>query len=89
MNILLNRESQAFVDEKVRKGDYASAEDVINSALLALQTEEELSAPEAQALREEIQIGVTEADQGELELWDPAEIATEVERRWGLEHRTA
>ena len=82
MNLILNPDTQAYVDEKVRKGEFSSAQDVINSALLRLKGDDELDGAELDALRGQIAVGVAEADRGDRETWDVAEIAAKVERRY-------
>jgi antitoxin ParD1/3/4 len=64
--IRLSPDMQKFVDEKVRAGQFASASDVVNGALLALQTQETLSAEDLEELRAEIAHGVSQADRGEF-----------------------
>lgn len=40
MNVTIRPDIQAFVDEKIRSGQYATPEDVIRAGLVALQQHE-------------------------------------------------
>jgi antitoxin ParD1/3/4 len=64
--IRLTPEMQKFIDDKVRSGQFASASDVVNDALLALQTQDELSPEDVDELRAEIAVGLEQADRGEF-----------------------
>ena len=85
MNVSLNPRLARFVEEQVRAGRFSTPDDVVNGALARLQADEELSPPDTDALRAEINPGIEQANRGELAPWDPAEIEAEVERRFASE----
>jgi antitoxin ParD1/3/4 len=81
MTISLNSELQKFVEEKVRSGHFASADEAVNSLLSFVKEQEELSPEELESLRADVAVGLEQADRGELQDWDPDEIWNEVARR--------
>jgi len=60
MKIALTQDLEEFVNEIVKSGDYASPEAVIRAALLLLKAREE----RIEDLREEIQKGIDDIEQG-------------------------
>jgi antitoxin ParD1/3/4 len=72
MNVSLSPELELFVNEKVRAGQYQTADEVINSALSVLQQQETLSAEDIGELRKEIAIGIEQLERGESAPWDAA-----------------
>jgi antitoxin ParD1/3/4 len=89
MDISLTPESRRFVEEKVRSGQFASADDVVNSALATVRAQEELTADDVQALRREIEMGLEQSKRGESTPLDMAAIKAEVRRRRQAERKTA
>jgi antitoxin ParD1/3/4 len=90
MQITLSKpELEKFVEEQVRAGRFASAEEAISGALSLLQAHEHLTPEELSHLRAAIQVGIDQADRGEVEAWDPQEISAEVERRFSEEQKGA
>jgi len=81
MIVSLKPEVQAFLDEKVRKGEYASAEEAANSLLQCFISHAELTDSDLDELKAKVAVGIEQADRGELEPWDPDEIWAESERR--------
>jgi antitoxin ParD1/3/4 len=82
MQISLQKpELERFVRQQVETGRYSSPEEVIRGALCLLQAHEDLSPAEIQHLRQQISIGINQAEQGDVQPWDPDEIAAEIERR--------
>ena len=81
MNVSLRPEFWKFVEAQVRSGQYASAEDVVHAALLALQAREdppaEHSAEDIELLRDEIAVGLAQSERGESQEWDADEIRAE------------
>jgi antitoxin ParD1/3/4 len=82
MTVSLSADLQRVVEEKVRAGDYASADDAVNSLLSFVVQQDELSDPATDELRTKIAVGVAEADRGELSEWDSDEVWAEVERQY-------
>jgi antitoxin ParD1/3/4 len=66
MEISLEPELRKFVDEKIKSGEYGSADDVINGALLAMRDRSEGSTEDVEELRRELAIGVEQADRGKF-----------------------
>jgi antitoxin ParD1/3/4 len=64
MNVVLKPEFEKFVEDQIKSGRYASAGDLIQSAISRLQTSDELS--DVDDLRQEAAIGLREADRGEF-----------------------
>ena len=67
MNVSLTPELTAFVEGKVKAGEYHSAADVIEDSLELLKELEEQDRPALEELRQRIQAGIDQADGGELE----------------------
>ena len=62
MDIHLTPEQKQFIDAQIASGQFGNPEDVVVAALDAMKTREEKLA----WLRREIQIGIDQADRGEL-----------------------
>ena len=75
MNVSLNPALEKFIQDQVRNGEYSSADEVIAAGLTLLQhdPDADLSPEELENLRREIQIGIDQADRGELAPWNAAE----------------
>jgi antitoxin ParD1/3/4 len=92
MNISLPPQLEKFVKRKVASGKYGSASEVIREALRLMDEVEKERKAQLEELRREIQVGIDEADRGELydvdevmheliEKYKPAEpIMNEVEK---------
>jgi antitoxin ParD1/3/4 len=65
MNVSLTPQLENFVKQKVLSGKYNSTSEVMREALRLLQEQDELKGLKLQALRKDLQIGVSELDQGE------------------------
>ena len=76
MTISLPPEWQKFIEEKVSAGQYSDANAVVVEALRAVRDRE----ARLESLRREIQVGVDQADRGELSPWDPAQVKAEGRR---------
>jgi antitoxin ParD1/3/4 len=61
MNISLTPELEAMIRERVDSGRYASASEVVREALRIMERKDQYDA-----LRREIQIGIDQAERGEL-----------------------
>jgi Arc/MetJ-type ribon-helix-helix transcriptional regulator len=65
----------------VKAGEYASADEAVNS-LLSFVTEQDRLTPEQHAeLQAQIAVGIEQAERGELSEWDAEAVWAEVERR--------
>jgi antitoxin ParD1/3/4 len=64
VNISLTPELERLVDEKVRSGRYASASEVIREGLRLLEEREELKQQRLAEVRQKIDRGIEQLDQG-------------------------
>jgi antitoxin ParD1/3/4 len=83
MNVSLSPELERFVEEKVRAGQYQTADDVISSALSILRQQESLSAEDIAELRREVALGIEQLDRGESAPWDATALKDKLRRRDG------
>ena len=65
MNVSLTPQLEVFVKQKVSKGLYNSASEVIREALRLLEERDALQTMKLEALRHEIAEGITSLDNGE------------------------
>ncbi|HSU68579.1 MAG TPA: type II toxin-antitoxin system ParD family antitoxin [Tepidisphaeraceae bacterium] len=80
MNVRIHPHLVEFIEEQIRKGRYASPDDVVNSALQHLSTHIEFPPEDIEDLKRELEIGLEELDRGQTVPWDPEELWSEVER---------
>ena len=66
MNVSLTPELELLIHKKVESGLYLSASEVVREALRLLEERDRLNAMKFEELRKEIQIGLDQADRGEL-----------------------
>ena len=66
MDVLLAPELNQFVAEKVAGGLYASPNEVISEALRVLKKQDELRQSRLDNLKQEIQKGLDQSEQGEV-----------------------
>ena len=78
MKVSLSTEMQRFVDEKVRSGQYATPDDVVNSALAVLSAQETENPQDTEELRRLIAVGIAQLDRGEGAEWDPDDLKRRV-----------
>jgi antitoxin ParD1/3/4 len=76
MTIHLSSEREQFVRSLVQAGQYATEDEVIAEALQLLEERNKLAV-----LRQEIAIGIEQADRGELEPFDPQATLARVRSR--------
>ena len=79
LNISLTPELEEFVTSRVESGRYQSASEVVRQGLRLLQDQEETRQAELARLRQQIQIGLDQANRGEL--LDGEEVFEEILRR--------
>jgi antitoxin ParD1/3/4 len=73
----MNAKTRAYVENKVRSGEYESEEAVYDAAIEALQREDEAF----EALRREIDIGLADADAGRFSDLNAIEIGEAAKRQ--------
>ncbi len=66
MEISMTPQLEKFVNRKVASGEFGSVSDVIHEALRLMDEVEKDRELELEELRREIQIGIDEADRGDL-----------------------
>ncbi len=66
MNVSLTPELEQLIHKKVESGLYLSASEVVREALRLLEERDRLNVLKLVELRKEIQIGIDQADRGEL-----------------------
>jgi antitoxin ParD1/3/4 len=81
MNVSLTPELKRFVEEKLRIGQYQTADEMINNALSILREQEMLSAEDISELRREISLGLEQLDRGESAPWDAAMLKDKLRRK--------
>jgi antitoxin ParD1/3/4 len=80
VNISLTPQQEAKVRERVASGDYASVSEVMRAALRLLEQQEKLREIQLQELRDEVMIGVEQAERGEIEDFDE-DAVKEIKKR--------
>ena len=81
MNVSLTSEMVKFVEDEVASGDYVSASEVVRDALRALRHDRDVEDVKLQLLREAVDIGLQEADEGKFSDRSIEEIAQDVLHR--------
>ncbi len=66
MNVSLTPELEQYINKKVESGLYQTASEVVREGLRLLKDKEELHQRKLEELRREIQVGIDQADRGEL-----------------------
>ena len=66
MNVSLGKKLESFIRERVESGDYASASEVVRDSLRLLKEKAFLKEARLQLLRGEIEIGINQAEKGDL-----------------------
>lgn len=77
MQILLTKQLEAFIQEKVNSGRYASVSDVIGEALMLLDQRDRIREAELAELKSKIQEGIEASERGEV--FDGEEVFAELE----------
>lgn len=74
VNISLTVEMRAFLEAEVASGAYATTSEVVRDAIQLYQRRKAEDAARLESLRSEIDIGLAEADRGELLIVDAASV---------------
>ncbi len=78
MDVALSPELERYVHDQVRAGAHPSADEVVTEGLRLLQRRDERRRRRLEELRQMIQVGIDQADRGELEPLDAFTILKEV-----------
>ena len=70
MNVSLTPELEQYVSGKVQSGLYHSASEVIREGLRLLKQKDEVHRGRLEELRREIQVGIDQANRGEVSAFD-------------------
>lgn len=81
MHISLPPQLDAYVNKKVKSGQYHSASEVIREALRLLEELDHKEQSQDRILREEIRKGL---DNGESDNWNPEQFKIEARRKAGI-----
>ena len=81
MEISLPPDLMKYIDDKVRAGQFGSAAELIHGAIAAMRDQEELTAEDIAALREEVGVGLAQLDRGEGAEWDVEETKGRLRER--------
>ena len=81
MNVSLTAKLEKLVNQKVTGGLYHSASEVIRAGLRLLEEQDEMRRRRLKELRQEIALGLEEAQRGESKPLDMGAIRAEVRRR--------
>ena len=75
MDVSLTPEQARYVDAQIRNGRYATADDVVHAGLRLLQEAEERRQRALDDLRREVQVGLDQADRGQVSPFTEATLA--------------
>ena len=81
MSLNLPPQLEETIRRKVQSGAYASASDVLARALELLEEHEQLREIRLRKLREQVQVGLDQAQRGEVSELDFEQIKAEARRR--------
>jgi antitoxin ParD1/3/4 len=78
MNLSLKPDLEKYINEQVKAGRFASAEEAVNAAVAHLQAEAELStAADLDDLRADVRAGIEQADRGEFAEFTAEDVIAE------------
>jgi antitoxin ParD1/3/4 len=79
-NINLTPEQDAFIDDMLKKGEYANASEAVRDAIRALQQRRAIDALKLERLRQSIDAGLADLERGDYEEVDDAELEAWLDR---------
>jgi antitoxin ParD1/3/4 len=79
-NINLTPEQDAFIDDMLKKGEYANASEAVRDAIRALQQRRAVDALKLERLRQSIDAGLADLERGDYEDVDDAELEAWLDR---------
>ena len=77
MNVLLRPDVQKFVEEKISSGQYATPDEAVNELLWHVREQEALTPDDIKELRDELDMGIAEADRGEFTQFTAEDVIAE------------
>lgn len=80
MQVSLTPDLERFVEQKLKEGGFASASEVVGSALAMWKSQEELTPDDLDELRAEIEVGMAQSRRGESTPLDMEAIKEKVRR---------
>jgi antitoxin ParD1/3/4 len=87
MQITLNEELAAYVEENMRTGQYRSPSEVVAAALKVMRQMRELEAASNDDLRRAVAEGLAELERGEGEVWDVEKTKAKFLAEWSRQKR--
>lgn len=81
MNVSLTPELEEMVSLKVKSGLYNSASEVVREGLRLVREQDQLKQIRLEELKREIQIGIKQADDGQIAPLDVENLKVEARRR--------
>jgi antitoxin ParD1/3/4 len=81
MNVSLTPELERFINEKVRRGSYQTASEVIREALRLLAERDQRRSLELRRLQTEINLGLKQIEDGQVGPLDVRKIKAEGRKR--------
>lgn len=79
-NISLTPEQDAFIDDMLKKGEYANASEAVRDAIRALQRRRAIDALKLERLRQSIDAGLSDLERGDYEDVDDADLEAWLDR---------
>jgi antitoxin ParD1/3/4 len=79
-NISLTPEQDAFIDDMLKKGEYANASEAVRDAIRALQRRRAVDALKLERLRQSIDAGLADLERGDYEDVDDADLEAWLDR---------
>ncbi len=74
MTISLSSEQEKWIEQKVSSGKYSSASEVIDEALQLLEKRDQFRKKEFEELREKIQVGIDQLENGQYTVIEDDEL---------------
>ncbi len=87
MNVHLGETFDKFVAELLAGGEYQSQSEVVREGLRLLKEREDLRKLRLEELRREVQVGIDQANRGEVVPFDVEDIKAEGRRRLAEERK--
>lgn len=81
MDISLPPELARYVQDKIRSGAFASADEVVRAALDSQRLQEEITQEDVKELRALVAVGLDQANRGLSEPWDAAQIKAKLRNK--------